>query len=784
MKDDRVGADNPFHVFYTDPEYFNDMELDSENRVLYAATNYGLFTKNLETGEFCNMGMWFGFEDSRIAQIELDDETNRLYVVDECNPIIYVIDTEKLRLLEKLVIIEENGNKLDADIDKLTLDSGKNRIFAASNDHLLDIDLDSGMCEMIYSVNFFDPLMGRNDWHHVQDMRFIVETGLVYLATLRGLIIYNPENGSGRRISDCEVLCQRTHGMDLDKKNGNLYIAGYRLVKFNVFSEEWVQYPYIYKDRRNNTLIPMDEYPERDWDDLYPLFRVCYDPLRDEVYSQVVTYHNLIRFDGSEPEMLRDYFHDDYEGESFAQSTTCRIIYDPVTNDIIFGHGQFKTGGSSSWTGWDDETRLMWYRVDEDTFEKIGIFRKNPGPPDHWNEFYWLRTTPLHDGLVVGNYHSLFLLDDEMNIVKDYSFEIQQVFDMEFRGADLFVSADNGTFVLNFINMTLYRIGVDDSLNFYGVDIPDENGPVYLGSAYGVYVYHPENGSLRHFDPLKNRTNPMEGNFSNFGRLAPGGIYVHPDEDIVYIYTDRYSDLLELDLETGKYTYLNNLTIFVDGEVEHNWEDERIGMVVYCQQLDDLIIMTHRGLRNGTYGKDPMLPQTASLNSIYLDEEEDILYAVTGEFPLFDSMGPQGSWPSGSPQGFFRIYLNNGSFDNFLNKDGMPWIWNKGFHYDEDRDRIYFAGGRCFYWIDREDLDNLYEGDEVQRRNITIISGEDDDEKREHDILDKMEDENNKMVLAIIIVSILIVILLVVNIFIGRKGRYNRDRILILRMNR
>ncbi len=116
----------------------------------------------------------------------------------------------------------------------------------------------------------------------------------------------------------------------------------------------------------------------------------------------MVTYHNLIRFDGTEPEVLRVYHHDDYTSETFAEATTCEMIYDPVTRNILFCHGQFKTGGSSSWTGWRSQTRLMWYNVDEDRFENIEIFRENPGDPDHHNKFLWLRSTHLHDGLSLG----------------------------------------------------------------------------------------------------------------------------------------------------------------------------------------------------------------------------------------------------------------------------------------------------------------------------------------------------------------------------------------------
>ena len=44
---------------------------------------------------------------------------------------------------------------------------------------------------------------------------------------------------------------------------------------------------------------------------------------------------------------------------------------------------------------------------------------------------------------------------------------------------------------------------------------------------------------------------------------------------------------------------------------------------------------------------------------------------------------------------------------------------NKGFHYDGYRERFYFAGGRCFYWIDKEDLDEVYfKEDEIGWTNI------------------------------------------------------------------
>ncbi len=782
MKDDRLGPENPFHVYYTDPEYFNDMELDALNRTLYLATDYGVFVKDLETGEFCNMGMWFGLEDSRITQIHLDLNTGRLFAVDERNPFIYVIDTESLELLYKFVIKKENGAPVETDIDRFTYDGDNDRIFASSSEVLFIINLNSKTCEMIDSSEFFDPGSGIDDWYHVQEMKYVKETGLLYLATLRGFLIYNPDNGTAGRIPDCEVLTVQTHGMDLDERTGNLYIAGYRLVKFNIYTEEWMQYPYVYDDWRNDTFIPVDEFPEEEWDDGYPLFRVCYDPLRDEVYCQMVTYLNLLRFDGSKPRLLRTYHYEDYQGESFAQGTTCRIIFDPVTDDILFCHGRFKTGGSSSGMSWDSETRIMWYHVDEDSFENIEIFRKNPGEPDHWNEFYWLRTTPLHDGLVVGNHYSLFLLDDRMDIIRDYSDQIEQVFDMEFRGPDLYISAKNGTFILNFNNNSLSRIGINDSVNFYGVEIPSENGPVYLGSAYGVHIYYPENKTLRFFNPINNRTNPEEGNFTNFGRLAPGGIYVHPKEEVVYLYTDQYSDLLELDLNTGKYTYLNNLTVMEDGESINIWNDERVSKVLYSEEMDDIIILTHHGLRNGTYGDDPRLPQTACLNSIYLDEEEDILYAITGEFLMYEDTGPSPSWPSGSPQGFFIINLRNGSFENILNRDGMPWIWNKGFHHDEVRDRLYFAGGRSFYWIDMEDLEEVYQREEVPHTNITLLSDEGRNLIEEEN--SEIDKETRTSVILIIIVSILILILIIANVRMGKKGPDLRDNIQIKVMNR
>ena len=179
--------------------------------------------------------------------------------------------------------------------------------------------------------------------------------------------------------------------------------------------------------------------------------------------------------------------------------------------------------------------------------------------------------------------------------------------------------------------------------------------------------------------------------------------------------------------------------------------------------------MTHHGLRNGTYGKDERLPQTACLNSIYLDEEEDILYALTGNFPMFCSMGPIPSWPSGSPWGFFKINLENGSYDNYVNEDGVPWMDNKGFHFDEARERFYFAGGRCFYWIDKEDLDDIYEREEVPETNITLY----DTSQKESDDREGAEtDDDNTMRFIILVVGALIIVLIIINLKMKRKGQF------------
>ncbi len=59
------------------------------------------------------------------------------------------------------------------------------------------------------------------------------------------------------------ILVQRTNEMDLDEKTGNLYIAGYRIVKFNIHTEEWMEYPYIYEDWRNDTFNPVNEFLKR-----------------------------------------------------------------------------------------------------------------------------------------------------------------------------------------------------------------------------------------------------------------------------------------------------------------------------------------------------------------------------------------------------------------------------------------------------------------------------------------------------------------------------------------
>ncbi len=128
---------------------------------------------------------------------------------------------------------------------------------------------------------------------------------------------------------------------------------------------------------------------------------------------------------------------------------------------------------------------------------------------------------------------------------------------------------------------------------------------------------------------MNNRTNPEEENFTKFGRLAPGGLYVHSTKDLVYLFTDVYSDLLELDLDTGKYTYLNNLTRLQRMESgPMTGIDYRVELVFYSEEMDDLIMMTHHDLMKRDPSEGMIDTPNACVKCIYLDEEEDILYAI------------------------------------------------------------------------------------------------------------------------------------------------------------
>ncbi len=753
-KDDRLGPENPFHVYYTDPEYFNDMELDSENRILYLATYNGVFVKDLDTGEFCHIGKWFGIEEPVIQDIELDQKGDRLIIAEKYRPNIYIVDTNDFTLIDKFVLTDEDGTPYKTGTGKIAYDGRNDKLFISHTSALFEVDLKEHRYQYhdlshIELVNYHYKGFGS-----IQDMKYVEEIGKLYLATLNGFLIFNPENDTGEIILDCDVLGYQTNEMDLDENTGNLYIAGYRLVRYNIHTGDWMQYPYLEEDHKNDTYKPVDDFDGNYTDHWDILFRVCYDPLRDEVYSQIASRYTLLRFDGSEPQLLRVYDHDDYEGESFARITSSKIIYDPVTTDLLIGSGNYYSGSGSGRSHYDDVARLMWYRIDDDSFERVIVTRKNPDDPRYHDIPSIMRTSPLHDGLIVGNERSLYLLDEGMNIIRDFEDEVEHVRDMEFRGADLYIMAENGTFILNFENNTLFRIDINDTFHFYSLDIPDENGPVYLGSSYGIHIYYPDNGTKRYFNPKNNRTNPREGNFTSFGRPASNGVYKHPKRDLVYLFTEVYSDLLELNLDTGKYTYLNNYSKG-DGS-GFDWFDFTIKQIVYSEEADDLILLTSYDLFKSDFEHDENLTRIMVRVSMYLDEDQDILYVPV------DSFG----------QGFMSLHVNNGSHVIYNSEMGLPCQVIRGFRFDESRERFYFEGTRCFYWIDKEDLEEVFQREEVRVTNITMIPSN----EGENDIDDGGETgDENTMKFIIAVVGVLIVILIIANLRMKKKDRFQDD---------
>ncbi len=103
---------------------------------------------------------------------------------------------------------------------------------------------------------------------------------------------------------------------------------------------------------------------------------------------------------------------------------------------------------------------------------------------------------------------------------------------------------------------------------------------------------------------------------------------------------------------------------------------------------------------------------------------------------------------------------------------GLPWQIIKGFHFDESRERFYFEGTRCFYWIDKEDLDEIFQREEVQVTNITMIPSKEEGD----DIDDGGEtDDDNTMKFIIAVVGVLIVILIIANLRMNKKGRSQDD---------
>ncbi|MGA1873703.1 MAG: hypothetical protein ACMUHY_08525 [Thermoplasmatota archaeon] len=761
-----LGPSRPFETFYTDPELFTDMELDAEENVVYLGTTYGLIVKDLENDDHDFLGNWFGFENSFIMDLELDEEHDRLFIVTHESNTFYILDTEDLSITGRFSMNwSERGKKVGI-FGSIAYDPANDVLYLPDHERLFRYSLSEGEFEVFdlgeigilnETITDYPALQKMVLSEGTQDLIFATDQGLKVLDIETMNITHTSFDGSGGG---------DVYDVVLDDDRDLVYFSQDVIRRYDLKNGSTMDYPYIIEDYWNDTIrSSFSTVFEHEHESLWKPFRLGYDPSRDELYCQYGSGSRLLKFKGSAPELIKAYHFTDYEGLNFAELRTCKILHDPIGERMLFGMGEFRYRGSAGSNSIDGQARLAWYDPDGDVYSEIDLMRRNPGDPTR-SDFYILETSPYLEGLAVGNEETLYILDEDMRVERDFRGVIENVYDLEFRGKDLFVAARNGTFAYSLMNNSLRRIELETEGRVCSIEVGSTSNDLYLGTAYGIIVYDPQTGSE---DLIRagrsNITNGRPGNLTYRINLVPSGLYIDPGETIGYMAVLDPYELLEADLVSRTYRFVNNIT--EPGNDEVVWKDLSVSQAVYSKWTGGPILITHHGFRNESFELPPYLPQTASLNGMYLDEERDVLYAVTGNFLGFDGMGHVPTWPAGSPFGFFVIDLVKGTWKNYDFDGGFPWDHVKGFTYDEYRDRFYFAGERCIFHIDRADIGKIEPREFMEE---TLVQ-----EKMVEDGEGRLDDEDDRRieaweVVAYVLIMVPLVVVVGILVYLQRSG--------------
>jgi predicted transcriptional regulator len=175
------------------------------------------------------------------------------------------------------------------------------------------------------------------------------------------------------------------------------------------------------------------------------------------------------------------------------------------------------------------------------------------------------------------------------------------------------------------------------------------------------------------------------------------GICVQEQMGLVLIALDKPNLLMQLDLNSGNFSIIQNSVEAGLMGVGLNY-----GEIITINPALPPYTLSTAGMIDGTIQLVPDFPTTGTLGDVLYVEEKDILICVTG---FFQRDPGSWTWSSDFTRGLIIIDMKDRSNRSYCHKEGVPGSFFNNLVYDPNQERIYVSGESFFFYVDLKDLE-------------------------------------------------------------------------------
>jgi DNA-binding MarR family transcriptional regulator len=585
----------------------------------------------------------------------------------------------------------------------------ENHLYVGGDGGLIILNLTNRKYEH-YNKTYFLSL-GQN-YTNIQDLDYNYISKELYIATTGGLFTLNTTSKEiGYLIDDADIGLSYSTDVNYVKENGLIYISGHFIsLMEDGGSVEEHNYPSLLAYNTSNGNVMTYPSVKAFWKSNGTVYKTIYDSINNVVVG-AVNHIGAVVFKADEPIILKNptYSTGYTTGDPLFAQSFPTLAYNENDERIYLGNGPFESilwgpclGGVgicriTTWTEDDnvDGRALYSYSYASDNISTITItneFIIGEHPNMHLEPS---RNQIFLTAEASDNVQNLLIIDTEGNVVSNHSFhkfyngkDVRKIYDIEFIDDIAYIAPtlSNGQadflITMNLTTEEFSTIQADNLTSPSALFHPKNSDFLYVSVLDGITRLNLSSSSTDYF--------PVPSSLGS----APEGLAVTEDEAIAY-HSSNY-EVSQLNLTDGSSHILNAPFIAQpQGKIE-------------IFEETDLPISGHENLcmiEDGEISVLPDFPETATLSSFDIDQQNGMIYAVTGYWVR--GIGASLSGSEGSYFGLITYDLNNNDWIAYNMSHGLPNEIFSDVVVNSGSNMIFISGENFFAYANLSELEEF-----------------------------------------------------------------------------